>query len=786
MTIKTKLIANILVTAVIIVGISLAGFSSMRFLQEKLSYLVERSTPFQIGTVEFQRELQSCITNLIKMQAARNMPEYDKLRAEAETSLHNAKKAQQRLVLLRAGSRMEAVEELTRISGELFAAGEERIKSDSTAKAAQAKVSQQIKESSARLKELEEKVHNLQVVHAASFAKALANTGHFSARLRTLEELRNLVKELVSVAGTVYNATTSTSFLIASGKVKTLLARIGGNKNHDVISTDLDALSDDIDEFLQLHATALNKKDRESKKWAFESLQELAESMNRVNLMLNQEIELASSRLAVESSRQGFIFARSNNANGILLTNSELAALAYAVSGQINRLFTAASPEELDSINVEIRALFAEIDECAQRIEKALTALYAVDEVKKLHTSVASLSAIRSDLYLSTGIMAALRMKFDVNERVAAAADKLNLLVTSQTTIGQENASIAQQEQNRSIAAVNNMVRHNIFRIVGTGFASIVVGVLFGGWIYRSVVRPLRIVVDAVHRQREQVVETAALAKAVACGDLNREVVISKAMTLDQTRVNNDEMGMVLNAVAVMSAAQVTLDHAFAGMAASLRGGRDEETRRDHLKSGLYELGTILRDDRDIAELADRALTFIVVFLGAGVGIMYHYNDTEELLQAIATYALNTKAERCLSLGEGLAGQAALERKIICLNAVPPDYLPITSALGKADPLNVLILPVMQNEILIGVMEIGSFKPFCNDDYEFLKPALEAIAIALNVNRSRQLVNGLLEQSQRQAEELRVQQEELQQTNEELMERARLLAEQRRVMAETS
>ena len=105
---------------------------------------------------------------------------------------------------------------------------------------------------------------------------------------------------------------------------------------------------------------------------------------------------------------------------------------------------------------------------------------------------------------------------------------------------------------------------------------------------------------------------------------------------------------------------------------------------------------------------------------------------------------------------------------MICLNSVPPDYLPITSALGEADPLNIAILPIVHNETLVGVLELGSFRQYHDEDFEFLNQSLEGIAIAISVNRSHQRVNDLLEQTQTQAEELQVQHEELQQANEEL------------------
>ena len=133
--------------------------------------------------------------------------------------------------------------------------------------------------------------------------------------------------------------------------------------------------------------------------------------------------------------------------------------------------------------------------------------------------------------------------------------------------------------------------------------------------------------------------------------------------------------------------------------------------------------------------------------------------------------------------GEGLAGQAALERKMICLNAAPPDYLRISSGLGESDPAHIVALPLLHNKVLTGLLEIGSFAAFSEDDLAFLNQIMETVAIALSINRSRQHVNELLEQAQAQAEELRVQQEELQQTNEELEERAQMMELQRELIS---
>jgi len=780
MTIKTKLIANGLVTAGIIVFISLSSFSSMRFIQDKLMYLTAKSAPFQIRTVEFQSGLQSSITNLIKVSAARNMTEYAASRAEAETSLKHISDAQDSLKKMggSAGS-LTVYEELAPIANELFAAAERRISSDISAREANARISLQLNESAARLKELALHIRDLQTTHSAAFTKALENTSQLSARLRDIEELRNLVKDLLTASAAAHNANSSTAFLIARGKTTALVGRITRSKQGKTISPRFKMLGADTNEFLQLQEIAVSQKDEDSKKWALESFSELAENIHRLHLTLNQEIELAASHLETETKRQGYIFGQEQSANATLLANSELVALGLMVTSEINRMFNLESVKELDRLGAETDQLFKKISEQAQAVESSLSRLRAIQELTILHATSASLAAIRTELHSAGGVVTSLRTKLISIQQANSSADKLHTIAFRQSAKGNESVAAARGKQEESIVAANDMVRNSLSRISTIDTVAITIVILFSLWIYRSVMQPLRVVLDAVHSQQQQGEEKASLAEAVAGGDLSREVNISEAITLDPARIKSDEMGRVLKAVAGMNMTQRALDRAFAGMTASLRHNRTEDARRDRLKSGLHELNKILRDEQNTTELGDKTLAFLAGFLDAGVGIMYLYEKNERMLLTLSTYAIS-KSEHLnkgFRLGEGLPGQVALERKTISLDAVPPDYLPISSALGKANPSNVAIMPILHHETLVGVLELGSFRRFSDDDFDFLKQSLEGIAIAIKANRSHQRVNELLEQTRVQAEELLVQQEELQQTNEELEERAMILAE---------
>ena len=212
-----------------------------------------------------------------------------------------------------------------------------------------------------------------------------------------------------------------------------------------------------------------------------------------------------------------------------------------------------------------------------------------------------------------------------------------------------------------------------------------------------------------------------------------------------------------------------------------LEAARDREKLQNWVKTGLNELNSKVRGDRGITDVTDAALTFLASYLNAGAGVLYLADTQSEELRIQANYAFSPEQapRRMISPGEGLAGEAAREKRTMVLRDIPPGYLDIGSALGQAAPSAVAAIPLVQAERLVGVMELATFSEFSDTHIDFLNQSAEVLAVAISINIAREKVDELLVQSQAQEEELRVQQEELQQSNEELEERANLLEQQR-------
>jgi signal transduction histidine kinase/DNA-binding response OmpR family regulator len=205
-------------------------------------------------------------------------------------------------------------------------------------------------------------------------------------------------------------------------------------------------------------------------------------------------------------------------------------------------------------------------------------------------------------------------------------------------------------------------------------------------------------------------------------------------------------------------------------------------SEQDWLKTNLAKFSRMLLGQKDLLTVGRLILSELAPVVGTKQGVFYIMEPTKEepVLKLLASYAYKERknVDNTFKLGEGLVGQCALERKQILLVNVPKDYTSITSGLGEAPPLNIIVMPVLFEGHVKAVLELASFDRFSPTHQAFLDQLTESIGIVLNTIEANMRTENLLKQSQSLAGELQSQQEELQQTNAELGEKARLLAEQ--------
>src|SRR6185295_18657464 len=257
-----------------------------------------------------------------------------------------------------------------------------------------------------------------------------------------------------------------------------------------------------------------------------------------------------------------------------------------------------------------------------------------------------------------------------------------------------------------------------------------------------------------------QVRAIAEVATAVTQGDLTRSIQVQVQGELEELKNNINEM--------IRNLKETTLKNA----------------EQDWLKTNLAKFTRMLQGQRDLLAVGKMILSELAPLVEAKHGVFYTVvddaDDASKRLRLLASYAYRDRknVSNEFRLGEGLVGQAALEKERILLTEVPGDYVQISSGLGEAPPRNIVVLPVTFEGEVKACMELATFEGFSPTHLTFLEQLTESIGIVLNTIEANTRTEDLLRQSQSLAAELQSQQTELQQTKEQLEEKARLLADQ--------
>lgn len=209
-------------------------------------------------------------------------------------------------------------------------------------------------------------------------------------------------------------------------------------------------------------------------------------------------------------------------------------------------------------------------------------------------------------------------------------------------------------------------------------------------------------------------------------------------------------------------------------MQSKLKVMSEEEQRRKWANEGLTKFVEILRtSDDNLHTLGDRIVSTLIQYTRSNQGGLYVLNDEDannKHLELISLYAFNTKKyeQQKLKLGEGLVGQAFLEKETIYIKEIPEDYIRITSGLGESNPKAILVVPLKVDTEVYGLVELASFNEYHPHEIEFVQRLGETLASTLASVRTNQRNRRLLEDSKMATESLRSQEEEMRQNMEEL------------------
>jgi signal transduction histidine kinase/CheY-like chemotaxis protein/HAMP domain-containing protein len=261
-----------------------------------------------------------------------------------------------------------------------------------------------------------------------------------------------------------------------------------------------------------------------------------------------------------------------------------------------------------------------------------------------------------------------------------------------------------------------------------------------------------------------QVRAIAEVSTAVTQGDLTRQITVEAQGEVAELKDNINQM------------------------IANLRETTQRNEEQDWLKTNLARISGLMQGQRDLGTVSRMIMSELTPTVSAQLGAFYmaqaENGDEAAELNLIASYGYKKRksVSNTFKAGEGLVGQALLERIPIVVDNAPQDYVKISSGLGDGEPVNLIVLPVIFEDQVLAVIELASFRKFSETHLTFLEQLMETIGVVLNTLIANMRTEELLEQSQSltkelqsQSEELQARQEELSNSNKELEEQAKSL-----------
>lgn len=214
-----------------------------------------------------------------------------------------------------------------------------------------------------------------------------------------------------------------------------------------------------------------------------------------------------------------------------------------------------------------------------------------------------------------------------------------------------------------------------------------------------------------------------------------------------------------------------TLGKTLRGLRDKLYNNNQKESLQNWEMRGKDQIGQVLRMYNDVNALSYEVLETLIKYIDVVQGVFYIFDDEAAKLRISASYAYNRKKylKDEVAIGEGLVGQAAIERDIVYRTEIPEYYLTITSGiLGEKKPDSLLIVPLFMEDKLQGAFEFASVKDFKSHEIEFVKGIAEIVARTIYNLKITEKTERLLRESQEMTQELKENEEELRQNAEEM------------------
>src|SRR5215468_3581528 len=200
-----------------------------------------------------------------------------------------------------------------------------------------------------------------------------------------------------------------------------------------------------------------------------------------------------------------------------------------------------------------------------------------------------------------------------------------------------------------------------------------------------------------------------------------------------------------------------------------LQGGARECEIHSWVKAEVATTGVRLQSADEFSSFSSVLLSRISESIALVYGAFYRADKPQSGVSLVGTYALKSPAESTsFAFGERLVGQCALDRRVLSISPVQGEPLRISTGMGTVEPSKLLFVPVLNNEVLIGVLELATVFSLSERQQSLLEALLPSVAMNAQLLSRNLETRRLLEHTKVQAESLAASERQILARKEEL------------------
>ena len=199
----------------------------------------------------------------------------------------------------------------------------------------------------------------------------------------------------------------------------------------------------------------------------------------------------------------------------------------------------------------------------------------------------------------------------------------------------------------------------------------------------------------------------------------------------------------------------------------TLQGAAREREIQGWVKSEVAATLTRIQAAENFEPFAQALLSSISECIPLVYGSLYLADKNNAHFRRVGAFAIDdTASHREFALGEGLVGQAAVERRVLTVTA--GEHLQIAAGMSMLKPGSLLFLPVINQDAVTAVVELAPVSPLADRQHALLEAILPSVGLSAEILSGNIATRELLKQTRAQAEALAASEQQIMARKEEL------------------